>query len=231
MPYKENMITKKGLIVEALMRVIIAVVLVVIAFNIGKKVAEAAFGGSNLQEPFNKFVQEINKVEGSKEAFIILETNTAIIGFSKDKDYQCYGCGACPKEKLETQFKHHPNAECKDSACVCLCLKGLPKIKGEQQVLDISCENLQCKKLNSDIYPKIELGDLVYKKYGSNFNRLSSWQGGFLYARDVGEVSASISGLPKNSERKMTVFLEKKNVGGNTYVAVCPVAPCIQEQK
>ena len=216
--------------VEALMRTIIMVVLVVIVFNIGKKVAEAAFGGDNIIEPFNTLVNEINKQElGAKQIFVTLEQNTAIIGFSKDKDYQCYGCGGAPKDKLEAQFKHPSNTECRNSACVCVCLKGLPSIRGAQQVLEINCEKLQCRKLNFDIYPKVELRDLIAKKYGSS--SWSSWQGGFLYGRDIGEVDAAISGLPKNYQRTITVFLEKKTIGDKTYVGVCPTLPCIQEQK
>ena len=220
------------MMVEALMRIVIMVVLVVIVFNVGKNVAEAAFGGRNIIENFNTLVNEINKQElGAKQIFITLEPNTAIIGFSKDKDYQCYGCGGAPKDKLEAQFKHPSDPECKDSACVCICLRGLPKIRGELPVLEISCDKIQCKKLNFDIYHKVELGDLIIKKYGSGYSRWSSWQGGFLYARDVGEIDAAISGLPKNYEGKITVFLEKKTIGDNTYAGVCPALPCIQEQK
>lgn len=219
--------------VEALMRaVIMAVLAYIVIFEIGKPAAEAVFGGSNIIEPFNKLVNEINKQElGTKQIFITLEPNTAIIGFSKDKDYQCYGCGGAPKDKLEAQFKHPSDPECKDSACVCICLRGLPKIRGNLPVLEITCDKIQCKKLNFDIYPKVELGDLIIKKYGSSYSRLSSWQDGFLYARDVGEIDAAISGLPKNYERKITLFIEKKKVNQEIYVGVCPALPCIQEQK
>ena len=97
-------------------------------------------------------------------------------------------------------------------------------------MLDISCDQLQCKKLNSniDIYSEIAVGNSVYERYGSGYNRWSSWRGGFLYTRDAGEIDATISGLPKNSQQKMSVFLNKKDINGVTYIGVCPTNQCIQ---
>jgi len=236
---KRKMIrNRKGIMVEALMRIIIMVVLVVIVFNIGKRVAEAVgFGASNAVPSFESLVNKLNspdlKEGESKEEFLALDSNTAVIGFSKGQDYKCYGCGGEPKDKLEAQFKRPNNNECKDSACVCICSKGLPTIRGAQPILEITCEKLQCKRLDFDIYPKVELRELIKKKYASGYNVEPSWVGGFLYARDVGDefFESTISGLPKNYDRKITVFIEKKRVDGNTYIGVCPALPCIQEQK
>jgi len=235
MLHKENMIKqKKGIVVEALMRIIIMVVLIWIVFNIGKKAAEAAFGGSNLDTSFNKFVEEIKKVDidRPKEVFLELEPNTAIMGFSKDRDYECYGCGGAPKDEVRAQFKHPSHPECQDSACLCICFKGFNMASRSQPILDISCEKLQCKKLDFDVIPKVQLENLVAKKYGPEYFKVSSWQGGFLYVRDDAKgVSAVITGLPLNYERTITVFLEKKAINDKAYIGVCPALPCIQEQK
>lgn len=218
---------------ENFVRTVISVILAsIVIFYILKPAAEAMFKSDTLQPAFKNLVNDINNLEvgKSKESFIVLEPSTAIIGFSKNKDYQCYGCANAPKDELVAQFKRPSNEQCKDSACICIC-RGLI----DKSLLDLNCNKLQCEKLNSDIYPKIELGEFMSKKFGFGYSTQSSWQGGFFYATDAGQFHAAISGLPKINERKMVVSIEKKTIGDTTYAGVClvttPKIPCIQEQK
>lgn len=237
--HKEKMIKqKKAIVVEALMRIIIMAFLIWVVFNIGKRAAEAAFGGSDALQSFEKFVDEINSLGdgGGKQTLLSLDKGTAVMGFSKDKDYQCYGCGAAEKDKLAARFKHPLDSECKDSSCVCLCPKNSLKTTRRQTVLEMSCEKLKCKRLDFDIYQNVKLGDLIAKKYGKYvYDMDSSWQGGFFYARgDLGNIEfAIISGLPKvyAMERKQVIFIEKKKINQEIYVSACPASPCIQEEK
>ncbi len=233
MLHKENMIKhRRGLVIEALMRIIIMVVLVFIVWKIGSTAYSAAFGSGNILNDFEDFAEKINSAQFKagevKQELLTLDKGTAVIGFSKGFDYECYGCGG-PKDKIESRFKRPADQECQGSACICMCLKGLPEIRGSQQTLEITCENIVCKKIKDDITPKVELGELVKKKYGSGYNQFSSWEGGFLFSRDTGEADAAMSGLPKNYNRKITVTLEKKIVNGSVFVGVCPESPCVQE--
>lgn len=226
---------KKGMIIEALMRTIIAVVLILIVLNIGKNVADAMFGGSNSLKSLENLANKLNSNElqegFSREELISLDRGTALIGFSRGWDYECYGCGRKSSDQLESRFKRPSDHECQNSACICLCLKGLPQNRGsEQDVLDITCSRLVCKKINENIVPKIDLGEKPYRAANGRPLRHSiSWQGGFLYARDAG-LDGSISGLLRNSQSTIQVIIEKKSVSGITFVGVCPSLPCIKEE-
>ncbi len=227
---------KKGLIIEALIRTVIAVILVVVVLNIGKNAGEAAglWGVSQSAKSFGNLADKLNfpdlKDGDSRQELISMDKGTAIIGFSKGYDYECYGCGGDPKDKLTAKFHRPQNTECKDSSCLCLCLEGLPKIRGGQQILDITCGKLQCRKLDTHIVTKVELGELIEKKYGSGHSKFSSWQGGFLIARDTGEVDAAISGLPKSQQNTITLTIEKRSVSGILFIGVCPGLPCIKAE-
>ena len=54
---------RKGLVVEALMRIIIAAVLVFIVFKIGMTVAESIFGSGPNTKSFENFVNKLNSNE------------------------------------------------------------------------------------------------------------------------------------------------------------------------
>ena len=227
---------KKGLVIEALIRTVIAVVLVVVVLNIGKNAGEAAglWGTSQSLKSLENLADKLNSPDlkdgDSRQELISMDKATAIIGFSKGYDYECYGCGGDPKDKLTAKFNRPQNIECKDSSCLCVCLEGLPKIRGGQQILEITCSKLQCRKLDTDIITKIELGELIEKKYGSGNRKFSSWQGGFLIARDTGEADAAISGLPQNLRNTITLTIEKRSVSGIPFIGVCPGFPCIKTE-
>lgn len=225
--------TGSVLLGENFVRIVISVILAyVVIFHVLKPAAQAIIPSDALQQALKNLVNDINNLEvgKQKESFIVLEHDIAVIGFSKNKDYQCYGCPNAHKGKLVAQFKRPSNEQCKDSACICIC-RGLI----DKSLLDLNCNKLQCEKLNSDIYPKVELGEFISKKFGFGYSTQSSWQGGFFYATDAGQFHAAISGLPKINERKIVVSIEKKTIGDTTYVGVCllttPKIMCIQEQK
>lgn len=221
---------RKGLVVEALMRIIIMAVLVFIVWKIGKTAYAAAFGEGNTLNEFDDFVGIINsaqfKAGEAKQELLTLDPGTAIIGFSKDKDYKCQS--RITIDKLESTFKRPLDAECKDSACICMCLKGLPTNMGSQQPLQITCEKLVCKKVKDDIAPIVEIGSQKGTVYGYTYQQSSLWEGGFLYVRDAGTADIAMSGLPKNDKRTIAIILEKQIVDGKTYIGVCPALPCVQ---
>jgi len=238
MPQKNLRKKATTLMPESLVRILITVILVVAVIALVKKGGEAAglWGKSQTAESAELLVAQLNSVEfkpgESRQQLLRIDDGTAVIGFSKNSDYECYGCGSDPKGKLSAKLKRPDSSECKDSACICVCYSGLPKILGNQNVVDISCGKLACKKLNIDIITPLELGELIKKRYGSGLftgsSQTSSWKGGFMYIRNAGEVDAKMSGLPKEKlEWPLTVIIEKKIINGNSFIGVCPERPCI----
>src|SRR3989338_10110793 len=129
MPSQNMIRNRKGLIIEALMRIIIMVVLVVIVFNIGKKVAEAAFGGNDALQSLENLVNDMNSLEEgrSTQAILSMDEGEAIIGFSKNaNEFKCYGCQQATitgytSSILYSSITKPSNKECSNSACICAC--------------------------------------------------------------------------------------------------------------
>ena len=222
----------KKAMVEALMRLIIAIVLVVIVLNIGKNIASAFFGGSDALQSFENLAKEINTFrDESKQTLLYMDEGTAVIGFSKNmKEFRCYGC---PQTFSPTPFYYSiqkpSNENCNDKPCVCICLKGFrssPILGSESK---INCDSFSCQALNEDIAPKISLEESL-KKRNVQLASYPYWENGFFFVRRK-DSETPLNGMPPNDIRKITLWIEKKNVGNNNYVAVCPVSPCIPEQK
>lgn len=212
---------RKGLIIEALLRLIIAVALLVVIFNIGKLVAGAMFGGSALQNSFGKFVEEVDNIDVSmKQAIIYLEPDTAIIGFSSGADaFRCIGCTSRNSEETTSYFKKPENEQCSGKNCICLCQKSL-QIESSKYPLRIGCEKLLCNTLNSNLAAMV--------KIDANKESSGKWAGGFFFLRkDLGSyiLNSEPNGLPQKGN-KFTVFVRKENINGTAYAAVCPLAGC-----
>ena len=231
---------------EAFARIIIMIVIISLVVKFGAKVAEASgisiFGGESVSgKSLNELSDKLNSPElregTSKQEFVKLDGGTAIIGFGKDKDYECHSCietkicPSCPTPSqlnvLTAKFKR-PNAnECKNQACLCLCSKGIKSSKGQNSYFDITCDKIKCKSLNLDISPEINIG--ASSDNPNNVVLNANWKGGFIYARDLpNNDDAIISGMPKNKEITRIVFNEKKNVNGIVYVALCPNINCVK---
>lgn len=231
---------RKGLVVEALMRIIIAIVLIVIVFKIGKNVAEAVFGGSDALKSFENLANEINdlKDDEGKQALLSLDEGNAVIGFSKNsKEFRCYGCEQVygllsSPNLLFYSIKKLSNEQCNDKSCICMCLKNLKKEDYIGDESKVSCESFSCRSIKEDIYNKVSLENALKKKgIGTSGYKYPYWENGFYFVRRKNTDTPLNGMIPPNDIRKITLFIEKKNIGSTTYVAACPELPCIQEQK
>ena len=211
------------------MRIIIAIVLVVIVFNIGKKVAFAFFGGSDALQSFENLAKELNSLKDtSKQTFLSLDEGTAVIGFSKTtREFRCYGC---PQILSPTQFYYlvqkPSNDDCKDKPCMCLCLKGFRSSSLSDSESRISCDSFYCQTLNEDIAPKLSLEEPL-KKRNVQLANYPYWENGFMFVRRKNS-ETPLNGMPPNDIKKITLFIERKTTGGNIYLGACPTSPCIQ---
>lgn len=231
---------KKGISfgIDAFSRLIIMIVAFWFVFEFGGKVWAAAFGGSNIQEEFNKFVAQVNELNvRSRQAFVVLDKNTAIVGFSKNADsFKCLSCGSLRTE-ITSYFKKPDNKECKEQnenkACICLCKKSII-IDKSTQPYGMKCDEPLCKTLKKDLIDSVELKDYIeeLEKNGQSYPFLknSRWSGGFLYEKQSG-IDFILNGLPKQQGNRFTVFIQQDVIDGKEYVAVCPHTKCIDSFK
>lgn len=224
----------KGLAVEHLARTIIMISLVIVVLFIIKDPAEAALKSlfsSNLESSLKEFVGEIDNLQvRSKQIFLPLDKNTAIIGFSsKTKEFRCFGCGLDTKDV--TSYINKPDSEqCKDRACICLCYSlKLPDTRGKYSY-EMKCERMSCEVLKKDLFDVIEHKNYLEKleKQGqTDYSKLKNarWEGGFLFEKHSRGDFVS-NGLPQKQEPKFTVVVIQENTVDDVYVAVCPGEEC-----
>jgi hypothetical protein len=151
-----------------------------------------------------------------------------IIGFSEDaEEFRCYGCPEGFSQDLLYFSRKKPNVEeCLDKPCVCMCQKGL----GTTALIDgkstINCKTYSCKTLENDIYSTISLEPFLRnKKVG--LVRYPYWENGFIFLRG-GDLETPFNTLvPPSDLRRNKIYIEKKNVDGEVFVAACPFPPCI----
>lgn len=232
--------SRKAMIIEALMRIIIAIVLVVIVFKIGKNVAEAFFGGSDALKSFDDFANEINSIrdDEGKQVLLSLDKGTAVMGFSKNsKEFRCYGCeqayGSAFSQKLLFYSIQKPdNEQCNGKPCMCICLKNLKKGNYVEDESKVSCESFSCRAIKKNIYNRISLENALKKKgIGTSDYKYPYWENGFFFVRRKNSETPLNGMIPPNDARKITLFIETNKIGQEAYVAACPELPCIQEQK
>ncbi len=224
---------RKGIMVYALMLMIITVVLLFSFFKLGARVAEAiGFGTSKLEPEFDRLAKELNSLNAkSRQEFMFLEPNTAIIGFSRDADsFKCISCGS--ESYIISYFNKPKVKECGDSndkkSCICLCKTQLQVAKSGE----MKCDDIVCKTLKKDLINSVELKDYILEfekntRDNYDFLKKAKWEGGFLYERK----DYFTNGLPWYQGNKFTVFLQQDNIDGNDYVAVCPDSGCIDKFK
>jgi hypothetical protein len=152
-----------------------------------------------------------------------------VFGFSKTGNFECYGCGNLEKGKLSSFFTRPQNEECKDSACICLCTSpSVPSdpTKSSTEPQEIKCKKATCRKTNYEISSGYEVKRFFKSISASD---TASWKNGFVYARDIGDNTVPITGMPRNKERTFSLFLERETANGINYIGVCPVKPCIEQ--
>lgn len=235
--------SKNGLAWQTLIELTLSAAIVVwIAGFVAPPVLEAMGIGTShdVIDSAETLVKNLN--EGPYEQhqeIITLDEGNALIGFGKDKNYQCIWCNPVTGKlyhEVTTQIPKPDKEECKGSACICLCKKRLEddKLDEEEQkkeVPQIYCkEYIKCYKLNHDLYPQYDLTSFIKENYpkGGAASGIS-WRGGFFIGRNFNGISdIFIGGIYSNDVRSRTIYREKKRLGQNTYVAVCPKLPCIQ---
>lgn len=220
--------------VEHLVRTLLAIALVIIAISIVKKPAEAAFKsvfGGNLEDSFKEFVAEANNFQAkSKQVFVKLEKNTAIIGFSSTaKEFKCFGCGIETTD-ITSSIAKPENEQCKNKPCVCLCKSGLKFNKRSNSQYEMRCDRLSCETLKKDLFEIIgheKYIEELQRREQIDYSALKNakWEGGFLFERHSREDFIS-NGLPQKQGAIFTVFITQESTNQGIYVAVCPSEEC-----
>jgi len=225
---------KKGFTMglEEFVKIILTLILVFLVFKIGEKIAYT-FGGSNAPKELENFVKELDLLpEGeTKESFIMLDPDMALIGFSKTIDeFRCYGCFQ-DRETYSTQllyyFRKKPIvSECKDQACVCLCLEDFGSSNAESGNKALTCKKTFCRPLIYDISPRISLeGPTRFRKI--TMLNYPYWENGFFFVRSSNADFPSNGINPSNQENKQLVCIGKKRLNNEVYVGAYP-APCLE---
>lgn len=215
---------------EFLLRIILAILFVGGAIYIGSSIGKSFFRltGSGL-DSFIDFAYDVTNLENGqyKDISVDFDKGTAIIGFSKDaKQFECHKClstNVDPESEFPTAFFKKPqNEECKDSACICLCRKGLADDDVAEGVKSFSCEHLICRALNNlNIIDEYSAAGML-----SDFIN-PYWKGGFVYGRNMGiELSNLASNYAKNTPR--TIHLRAENY--MNFISVCQEEKCFSEE-
>lgn len=222
--------------VEFFVRVLLMIFLVIVVFNIGKEAGKyifSGFFGTDLEKNFMEFADELNKPftadVPSRQAFITLDSNTAIVGFSTSADsFRCFGCGS--ESSDITSFFDKPNAnECSGKSCVCLCPKPLQIDKGKKPY-EMKCDKIKCIPINKDIAETVELKnyiDKIEKETQAEYRYLKNakWTGGFLFERHSRGDFVS-NGLPQPQGRRFSVYVNKEGTGDKFFLSICPGIDC-----
>ena len=91
------------------MRITIAAVLLFIVFKFGKGVADSLSEENDALNSFESLANEMNSHENwiEKQTLLSLDSDTAVFGFSKTGNFECYGCGNLDKGKLRSFFTRY----------------------------------------------------------------------------------------------------------------------------
>lgn len=230
---------KKGvsLPVEFLVRVLIMIFLVIVVFNVGKTVGKSLFSGffgNDLEKNFDEFVDELNKPFSidvpSRQAFITLDTNTAIVGFSSSSNnFKCFNCGSGnSRAPLTSEFEKPAINECRGKSCVCLCPKGLQIT--DSNPYKMKCDKMKCRTINKELAESVELKNYIEKiereqQTDFSFLKNAKWTGGFLFERHSRNTFTS-NGLPQPPGRRFTVYVNKDGTEDKFYITLCPGPDC-----
>lgn len=239
MPHQARMprkITKKGMVLEALLRIILTVILLFVVFKVGSAVGKIFFGESPADASAKKLANALNQPgEGLGAVRIGLDPGDAIIGFSRTaKEFRCYGCpqGVYSPTPYYSYVSKPSTAECANTPCICSCKAIRIELPGQlveregEQAMELRCMGLSCRTLANDLSPQTSL-KTAYPNTTSLAN-YPFWKGGFFFINsgDVG------NGLPR-PQSSITAFpatVERKRSGTGLLVNACPPpVPCIQQ--
>ena len=229
--------SKKAIMYEFIVRLVIALVMVTSAILIGKSFFRLS---DEALDSYNELVKEIGDIkEGELRSMpLIMDKETAMIGFSKNspslkKIWWKYLEGLYLKR--EAYFKR-PNSCSINNSCLCLCREGWESTYIDESTTEYSCEKIICNDFQTDFLKKMteqEFGlitedqsDVVLSKNGkfpADSENLEDphFPTGFLFVRDV-----TYSHFPEKTERRFTTYFERyKNK-----IGICFKSPCFSEQ-
>lgn len=218
----------------------------------------AGFGASNIRESFINLAKEINDPNNVQhQVNILLDPDTAIVGFSKGRNYRCYGCVGgeeretpsstligdmkefkVPADSPTSEFRRPTTGTaaeaCKDSSCICLCQSGV-MVDTSTTPYAVVCRSIFCQKLNYELYNSFAIGKSLPAQQPFKYNINARWQDGFMYARDMknlpnGINSFALTGMAPNNNERIIAWVEKKDMGGVNYASLCPKIPCIGQK-
>ncbi|MBW2974316.1 hypothetical protein KY366_01230 [Candidatus Woesearchaeota archaeon] len=223
---------KKGIMLEFLVRTIIAIIFLSGAVALGKSFFRVS---SQAEQNFDRFVKTIEEAEeGTRSMELIMDQKTMILYFDKGSDY----IGFIELESAINKFFGHgdsieyvkkPDRCPKEGACTCLCLNKLeedkemrdeiifPTDKEYDSIRHYSCSKIKkCVSVSKDkilkqgiTSPSIGLVNIVDHVF----------KGGFFIER------MALSTGPKK-ERRDTIYIQ--NYKGN--IGICENVPCITEE-
>lgn len=216
---------KKAIMLEFLVRVVLVVaVFLLIVFPACDKLSDIFYGEKDI-ELFEEFVENINKLgQGQKAVFLRLnDKNQAVVGFSRGSSkFQYVYAPFLPLKGGKTAtiisiFEKPTLSECSNSACICLCSTGLEEDNNVPHIL--SCENLECRKLeNIDIIDNNLIFINPYRAFETRRDEIQYWKGGFLFGRSINTV---YNGLPEENKERTLKVIEKRKIGDKLLLGVC----------
>jgi hypothetical protein len=221
---------KKAMIIEALMRTLLMIGLLVLSFYAVAKVYRAISPEKD-ESYLKNMVGILNELgDGSIRPFLLgLSENSALVGFSRGAaDFRCVGCAGSQKstdwETLQITKPQVP--ECASSACVCLCSdiskseKSTPTQSPYRLLSTLSCRQTKCKQLINNIPEKLYLLESHGATFYQNVNAQNwpYWENGFFF-----ENSKEIQNGILNEDIKKELSLQAKMLQGSLFVAACTV--------
>ncbi len=178
--------------------------------------AHAALTSQQYQRSFERFVDDINKMNLGKDTFTIsLKEKSAIIGFSKNSErYECFNCYIGVQNRPSVIVNKPKNEYCDNKACICLCGEAFnlleSSLDGKSMKLGQCSSLLKCKtverldiidKVVIKTYPGINLGIATLGGGGQEY-----WKNGFLFANGI----SGANGLKMHSDNLNVLNVEKR---------------------
>lgn len=222
---------KKAIMLKSIVRIIIVIIFLSSAVALGKSIIRVRGQSERSFNELVKLIEKINIEGGTESMNLVMDKNTALIGFTSNSEY-------IKNTRKYTGTKHYfwrPNHCEKNKACVCLCKSGWeklsenPKDNPHNVPNEYECEKIICKSIDSVNFMSTikseDFGAYVGNPFDLDVEDLEGvyeLEGGFIYLRttDTG------MGFPGWSTRNNQIYVEGYgNIGG-----VCFELPCISKE-
>jgi hypothetical protein len=215
---KENLkMNKRALMVKSLVTIILAIIIFVpLILGVTKYCQYSTQAGNNFVE-FAKEIKDFAESDKDSDNFmLIMDSETAIVGFSKDSSK----IESCEK-KAETgkEFCGHwpkPDTyECKEGSCVCLIKSIIGWREVGQRTIDFRYESFNCKRVDDAFFSTQKEIQILSTDWGEKKSDFEV-TGGFFLGREIDpiKVSGPVERFPNSFNlefRRNLVYLVKKN--------------------